>query len=288
MNCISLAYIIQAKTKLLLQYHKIAFNKDFRMRLNQYIAHHSTYSRREADALIESRRVRINNNIANPTSVLKDGDIVFVDGKRLKQAKGYTAIIYHKPKGEIVSKKDEFGRRSIYDSLDYKFKHFVYAGRLDYASEGLLILSDSKKVVSALMESSLPRTYNIKLDKGLNKEILDFIAKSMESGEWIEIAGKKGAHTKSTITKMFLAPFVDFVILKDSAKFPRIRVTLCEGKNRELRRFFAYFNYEVRDLKRVSYGFCSLNGLVAGKWRYFNRNEYNKLHHFMQADKQHT
>ncbi len=276
--------IIQARDKLLLQYHKIAFNKDFAMRLNQYIAHHSTYSRREADALIESRRVRINNNIANPTSVLKDSDIVFVDGKRLRQTQGYTAIIYHKPKGEIVSKKDECGRRSIYDSLDSKFRHFVYVGRLDYASEGLLILSDNKKVASALMESSLPRTYNVKLDKGLSDKFLDCIAKSMENGEWIEIAGKKGAHAKSTIEKILIAPFVDFEILKDSPRFPRVRVTLCEGKNREIRRFFAHFGYEVRDLKRVAYGFCSLNGLPAGKWRYFNKNEYNKLRHFMQEN----
>lgn len=251
------------------------------MRLNQYIAHHSTYSRREADSLIESRRVRINNNIANVNSVLKEGDSVFVDGKRLNQNKGYTAIIYHKPKGEIVSKNDEFGRRSIYDSLDSKFRHFVYVGRLDYASEGLLILSDSKKVVTALMESSLPRTYNIKLDKGLSKELLAFIAKSMESGKWIEL-GKKGAHTKSDIDKLMIAPFIDFEILKDTPKFPRVRVTLKEGKNRELRRFFALFNYEVRDLKRVDYGFCSLNGLPLGKWRYFNRNEYSKLRYFMQ------
>ena len=252
------------------------------MRLNQYIAHHSTYSRREADALIESRRVRINNNIANLTSVLKDGDKVFVDGKLLNQAKGYTAIIYHKPKGEIVSKSDEFGRKSIYDSLDYKFRHFVYVGRLDYASEGLLILSDSKRVATALMESSLSRTYNVKLDKGLSKEFLAFIARSMENGEWIEV-GKKGAHPKSDIDKLLLAPFIDFEILKDTPKFPRVRVTLKEGKNRELRRFFAYFNYEVRDLKRVGYGFCSLNGLPVGKWRYFNRNEYFKLRHFMQV-----
>lgn len=250
------------------------------MRLNQYIAHHSKFSRREADALIESGRVKLNHTKATLQSVLGAKDKVFVDGKLLRPVQKYTAIIYHKPKGELVSKRDDRGRRTIYDSLDSKFRGFSYVGRLDYASEGLLILSDSKQVVHSLSTAALPRTYNLKLSHALSPKLLDSVRLMLEEGRGFEIDNAKGAHTLSKIQSLTLAPFLDFEILRDSA-LPRVRVVLEEGKNRELRRFFAQFGYEILDLKRVGYGFCSLNNLPCGKWRYFTKDEYKKLKAFL-------
>ena len=68
-------------------------------------------------------------------------------------------IVYNKPKGELVTKSDPQGRKTIYDGLDSKYKHFNSVGRLDYASEGVLLLSDSVNVVNALMHSNLERVY---------------------------------------------------------------------------------------------------------------------------------
>ena len=113
------------------------------MRLNQYIAHHTKYSRREADKLISQGRVNIEKTKATLHSLLGANQRVFIDGKKIIHKEHFTCIVYHKPKGEIVSKRDERGRRVIYESLEAKFKHFVYVGRLDFASEGLLILTDS-------------------------------------------------------------------------------------------------------------------------------------------------
>lgn len=250
------------------------------MRLNQYIAHHSKFSRREADALIESGRVKLNHTKATLQSVLGAKDKVFVDGKLLRPVQKYTALIYHKPKGEIVSKRDDRGRRTIYDSLDSKFRGFSYVGRLDYASEGLLILSDSKQVVHSLSTAALPRTYNLKLSHALSPKLLDSVRLMLEEGRGFEIDNAKGAHTLSKIQSLTLAPFLGFEILRHSA-LPRVRVVLEEGKNRELRRFFAQFGYEILDLKRVGYGFCSLNNLPCGKWRYFTKEEYKKLRAFL-------
>ena len=250
------------------------------MRLNQYIAHHSKFSRREADALIESGRVKLNHTKATLQSVLGAKDKVFVDGKLLRPVQKYTAIIYHKPKGELVSKRDDRGRRVIYDSLDSKFRGFSYVGRLDYASEGLLILSDNKQVVHTLSSAALPRTYNLKLSHALSPKLLDSVRLMLEEGRGFEIDNAKGAHTLSKIQSLTLAPFLDFEILRHSA-LPRVRVVLEEGKNRELRRFFAQFGYEILDLKRVGYGFCSLNNLPCGKWRYFTKDEYKKLKAFL-------
>ena len=148
------------------------------MRLNQFIAHHCRFSRRQADKLIESGRVKVGHTLANTHTKLLPHDKVFVDGRLLRPTQEYTAIIYHKPKGELVSKSDDRHRRVIYDSLGARFAGFSYVGRLDYASEGLLILSDSKQIVHALSNSNLARVYNLKLSKPLNNKLLDLVSKN--------------------------------------------------------------------------------------------------------------
>ena len=250
------------------------------MRLNQFIAHHCRFSRRQADKLIESGRVKVGHTLANTHTKLLPHDKVFVDGRLLRPTQEYTAIIYHKPKGELVSKSDDRHRRVIYDSLGARFGGFSYVGRLDYASEGLLILSDSKQIVHALSNSNLARVYNLKLSKPLNNKLRDSIEQVLQSA--FVISNTKGAHAKNRQKNLTLQPFVDFQVLRDS-HFPRVRVTLSEGKNRELRRFFAQFGYEILDLRRISYGFCSLNSLPCGKWRYFTKEEYKKLREFLHS-----
>lgn len=249
------------------------------MRLNQYISHNSKYSRREADRLILEGRVNIEKKKATFASVLQEGERVFIDGKFLKpkSEESYTLLIYHKPKGELVSKKDDKGRKTIYHSLSSQYSHFVPVGRLDYASEGLLILTDSKKVATKLMESKLERVYLLKLDGSITQEMIG----AMQEGLVLEDA-REGGHQKSDITSMEFSPFVDFAIIKNSRNYSKLKVCINEGKNRELRRFFAHFKREVLDLKRVSYGFASLNALPCGKSRFFSKEEYKQLHQFMK------
>lgn len=248
------------------------------MRLNQYIAQNTSYSRREADKLIEQGRVNIDKTKATSHSVFAPYMRVFIDGKRIMPKTHYTCIIYHKPKGEIVSKSDERGRKTIYDSLSAQFKHFSYVGRLDFASEGLLILTDSKPITRALAESSLPRTYIVKLQGAINKDIIESMEKGIES-----TYARAGAHEKSDIEMMSFKAFDSYEIIKNTAKYSKIKVSITEGKNRELRRFFALFGLEVLDLRRVSFGFVSLNALPCGKHRYFTPQEYKALRKFLES-----
>lgn len=247
------------------------------MRLNQYIAHHTKYSRREADKLICEGRVNIEKTKATPHSLLGANERVFIDGKKIVPKEHFTCIVYHKPKGEIVSKSDERGRRVIYESLESKFKHFIYVGRLDFASEGLLILTDSTPVAKALMESDLLRTYILKINGPITQEII----KAMENG-LISEDTRAGAHSKSHITSMEFAPFSSYKILKNDNRYSKIKVSITQGKNRELRRFFGVFGREVLDLRRISYGFVHLNALPCGKKRFFTSEEYRDLHIFLQ------
>ena len=248
------------------------------MRLNQYIAHHSSYSRREADRLISEGRVRVGRVKATLHSVLKAGESVFIDGKKLMPKEHFTCIVYHKPKGELVSKSDNRNRRVIYESLGEKFRHFIYVGRLDFVSEGLLILTDSTPVAKALMESSLERGYILKL----NGAITESIIKAMEEGLECEDA-RAGGHSKSDIVSMNFASFASYQILKNDKKYSKLKVSITEGKNRELRRFFGAFGLKVLEVRRRSYGFVHLNALPCGKKRFFTKDEYKQLHLFLQT-----
>ena len=129
------------------------------------------------------------------------------------------------------------------------------------------------------MKSNLPRVYNIKIDKILTQEMID----AMQNGLSLKDA-TAGAHEKSKITQMDFAPFEAFVVRSQGKNFTKLRVAITEGKNRELRRFFAHFGANVLDLKRVSYGPFSLNNLPTGKTRYLTKKEYEMLHEFLKEE----
>ena len=253
------------------------------MRLNKYIAHNSKWSRREADRLIEGGEVTVNRIPTKEFSYdVQPGDKVAVKGKLIQPRKAgeVTMVVYNKPRGVLVTKKDDRGRSTIYHKLPGKFRHFIPVGRLDYASEGLLLLTDNPTVADRLMRSDLPRTYNLKIDKPLTPEMIE----AMEKGLILEDA-REGAHEKSAITRMEFAPFAGYAVRGENGKYTKLRVTITEGKNRELRRFFGHFGAKVLDLKRVGYGWVELNNLPENKTRYFTRKEYELLHQFLKEGK---
>ena len=248
------------------------------MRLNKYISHNTKYSRREADKLIEEGEVTLNKKVLKDFGYeVEEDDHIYVKGKAVKESKELTIIVYNKPKGVLVTKKDDRGRATIYHKLPGKYRHFVPVGRLDYASEGLLLLTDSPEVATALMESGLDRTYNLKIDKPITPEMIT----AMKEGLVLDDA-RAGAHEKSKIYSMEFAPFAHFEVRAEGQNFSKLRVTITEGKNRELRRFFAHFEAKVLDLKRVAFGGIELNNLPTNKTRYFTRREYDDVHKFMK------
>lgn len=251
------------------------------MRLNKYISHNTKYSRREADALIEAGEVTLDKRTIKDFGYeVTEEDRIYVKGQAIKVSNELTIIVYNKPKGVLVTKKDDRGRATIYHKLSGKYRHFISVGRLDYASEGLLLLTDSPEVATALLESGLDRTYNIKIDKPVTEAMIT----AMKEGLVLEDA-RAGAHEKSKIYSMEFAPFTAFELRHEGQSFTKLRVTISEGKNRELRRFFAHFDAKVLDLKRVAFGGIELNNLPENKTRYFTRREYDDVHQFMKRRK---
>ncbi|OCL84750.1 pseudouridine synthase [Arcobacter porcinus] len=253
-----------------------------RSRLNKFISHNSNYSRREADTLIAEGKVRVNNKIVTDMATkVSNSDKVEIGKKIIKEDKDrmYTVIVYNKPKGEIVSKSDPQGRKTIYDGLESRYKHFMSVGRLDFASEGLLLLSDSVEVVNSLMHSNLERIYKIKVNGFISPKV----EQAMQQGIEIEDA-TKGAFKGTKIKSMTFSPFLAYDIQTNGEKTSKIKVVINEGKNRELRRFFAHFGLNVMDLKRVEYGGVSLNNLPTGKSRFLTKEEYKNLRIFLNEE----
>ena len=250
------------------------------MRLNKFIAHYSTYSRREADQAILDGYVRIDGEIEkNPAvSVDERSANVSVSGNKITATDQFTVIVYNKPRGELVTKKDPQNRKTIYDSLSKNYKHFIPVGRLDYASEGLLLLTDASRVATALMTSKMERVYKIKI-KGPVTEGM-----KIAMGEGLELDdASAGAHEYAEEGPMSFAPFYAYQVQKDQGDYSILKVAIGEGQNRELRRFFAHFGAEIVDLKRLSFGGIELNNLPTGKVRFLERNEYASLRDFLET-----
>jgi 23S rRNA pseudouridine2605 synthase len=251
------------------------------MRLNKYIAHYSSYSRREADKAILESYVRVNGEIQdNPaTQVDEKEDVVYISGKQITPSDKYTVIVYNKPKGELVTKSDPRGRRTIYDGLESKYKHYIPVGRLDYATEGVLLLTDASKVATALMDSGLERIYKVKIKGEVTAEMETAMMNGLELSD-----ATAGGHSHSDITSMTFAPFLGYKIQKNEHNYSVLKIAISEGKNREIRRFFAHFGAEVADLKRISFAEIELNNLPTGKSRFLTRSEYSALFTFLKAD----
>jgi 23S rRNA pseudouridine2605 synthase len=251
------------------------------MRLNKYIAHHSSYSRREADRAIQDGYVRVDGEIQeNPaTQVDEKETIVYVSGKQITPRDKYTVIVYNKPKGELVTKTDPRGRKTIYDGLESKYKHFIPVGRLDYATEGVLLLTDASKVATALMNSGLERIYKVKIKGKVTQEMEDAMINGLQLAD-----ATAGGHEYSKVTSMSFAPFLGYKIQKNEHNYSILKIAISEGKNREIRRFFAHFGTDVADLKRLSFAEIQLNNLPTGKSRFLTRSEYSAVFTFLKAD----
>ena len=253
------------------------------IRLNKFISHNSKYSRREADQLIQDGEVSINSQTIKDmaTKVTKDA-IVKVKGRTVKvdNTRASTVIVYNKQKGEIVSKNDPQGRKTIYDTLSKKYGHFLPIGRLDYASEGVLLLTDDVNIANELMHSKLIRVYKIKIAGPVTSSMETY----MKNGLTLDDA-RAGAYEKTKITSMHFAPFDAYDIQSNGANFSKLKVAISEGKNRELRRFFAHFETQIMDLKRIDFGGITLNNLPSGKTRFLERKEYQNLREYIKKMK---
>ena len=228
------------------------------MRINKYIAECGVASRRNADKLILEGRVRLNNKPVTEcgVDVNEYNDTVTVDGEKISLPSQYTYIVFNKPKGCICSSSDEKGRKTVFDYVDIGKRLFT-VGRLDFDSEGLLLLTNDGEFANRLTHPSneIPKTYLVKIEG----EIAESELATLRKGVVLDDGTKTG--------KAKVKP------IRVEGDLTRLEVTIHEGKNREIRRMFEAVGKNVVFLKRISIGEFKLGGLSRGEWRYLKDNE---------------
>ena len=231
------------------------------MRLNKYLADCGVDSRRNCDEIIAQGRVKVNGKTITRLGVDVDpeNDSVSMDGRRLRQKRRDVYVMLHKPKGVVCTAKDDKGRKTVLDLVDVKARLFP-VGRLDYDTEGLLLLTTDGQLAQTLTHPShhIPKTYVARIFGELSEEE----EKSLEKGVLLD-----GALTQPASVK---------VVEKDD-RTSRIEITIFEGRNRQVRRMLESVGKDVEFVKRVSVGELRLGGLSRGKYRFLTEKEINYL-----------
>src|SRR5438270_2418039 len=234
-------------------------------RLQKIIAAAGVASRRKAEELISSGHVQVNGTVVTELGSKADPEVdhVRVNGKLLHGAQRHVYILLNKPKGYVTTMSDPEKRPTVMD-LIHGVKGRVYPiGRLDYASEGLLLLTNDGDLAHRLMKaaSHVAKTYVVKV-AGTPKE--EAITK-LRAG--VSIATDDGKRVKTGPAGVR--------VVKEAAN-PWYEVTLVEGRNRQIRRMFEAVGHHVEKIKRVRYGPLTLD-VPPGKFRALTPQEVDRL-----------
>ncbi len=230
------------------------------MRINNYISASGFCSRREADALVLAKKVKINGRLAEMGSQVKDKDRVEVNGKRIEPLKKHVYIMLNKPAG-IVCTTERKIRGNIIDFVGHKERIFPI-GRLDKDSEGLILLTSDGSIVNEILreENQHDKEYQVSVNKEITPEFL------IQMSEGVTIFNP--VKEKHEMTK-------PCVIHKNGEK--AFTIILSQGLNRQIRRMCEALGYQVVNLKRVRIMHIKLGKLKTGVWRELSEAEVNGL-----------
>ena len=233
-------------------------------RLNKYISDSGICSRREADKLIEDKKVLINNEIASIGTKIGPKDVVKVNNRVIKNKKRRVYMAFNKPVG-ITSTTDLKDPDNIIDFINYGERIFPI-GRLDKMSEGLLFLTNDGDIVNKILRAgnNHEKEYIVTVDKSISSE---FITKMTS-----------GVHILDTVTNPCKVEKMSKYIFK---------IILTQGLNRQIRRMSKVLGYNVIKLKRTRIMNIELRGIEEGQWRYLTESEINKINS-MVADSSKT
>lgn len=227
------------------------------VRLQKYMADCGVASRRKCETMIEEGRVRVNGRVVSElgSKIDPEHDKVSVDKLIIRPSVNQVYIALNKPSGYVCTVQDQFDRKIVTDLIDIK-ERIVPVGRLDYNSEGLLFLTNDGDFTYRVThpKNKIQKKYYVQVN-GIPTE--DEIAQ-MVSGIIIDDFNTKGT-------------MIQYV--KTNGNTAHYRVTISQGKNRQIRKMFEHFGYTVKKLKRVAIGNIRLGQLRTGQWRFLTKEE---------------
>lgn len=228
------------------------------VRINKFLSNCNLGSRRKVEELITEKKVYINDILVTElsTQVDPDNDIIKVGRKIVKYENQKIFILMNKPKNYIVSTSDEFKRKTVYDLLPDFAKTLHPIGRLDYESEGLLILTNDGDITNKVLHPSykIEKTYRVIVKGKLEISHIQQLRKG------VKIDGYTTQEAKV---------FLNYA----SDEKSELKMIIKEGKNRQIRKMLEVLGFEVTFLKRLQIGEIKLEKLPAGNWRFLKDSE---------------
>ena len=225
------------------------------MRINKYLSQIGICSRREADKLIDSGRIKVNNELAVLGTKIKEGDKITIDNKLIKpKKKKIIFIAFNKPKGIVCTTNRMIEKNNIIDFINFPERIFP-VGRLDKLSEGLILLTNDGSLVNKVLRSrnNKEKEYLVEVNKNITA---DFIRQM-----------SNGIPILNTVTK-------NCKLVKVSTT--TFKIILTQGLNRQIRRMCEFLGYKVVSLKRIRIMSINLD-VETGKWRHLSSLELDSL-----------
>ncbi len=225
------------------------------MRINKYLSQIGICSRREADKLVDSKRIKVNDEIAMLGTKIKEGDKITIDNKLIKPQKKKTILIaFYKPIGIVCTTNRLIEKNNIIDYINFPERIYPI-GRLDKLSEGLILLTNDGSLVNKILRSrnNNEKEYLVEVNKKITP---DFIRQM-----------SNGIPVLNTVTK-------NCKLVKVSST--TFKIILTQGLNRQIRRMCEFLGYKVISLKRIRIMNIRLD-VEIGKWRHLSSHELNSI-----------
>ncbi len=238
--------------------------KSTTLRLNKYLAECGLASRRKADELIEEGMVQVNGKTTYELGIKVDPSVdrITVRGKPVKPPTQKIYIVFYKPESVVTSMDDPLGRPTVASFLkDIPYRVFP-VGRLDWDTEGLLLLTNDGDFSQKVMhpKEEIPKTYMVKLDGKPTDAQLEKLKRG------VTIPGGK-----------VKAKFVERAKVGDSANYDWVKIVITEGKNRQVRYMFQKIGYDVKKLKRTAIGQLTLGPLKKGEYAFLDEGGIRRV-----------
>lgn len=231
------------------------------MRINKYLALAGLGSRRNVEVLVTTGKIKVNGKVVRDLSTdIKETDSVQFNNKPIKVSSNFVYYKLHKPKGYVTTVDDDKERKTVMDLLR-GVHHRVYpVGRLDYDTEGLLLFTNDGDITNILTKpnSEVEKTYTVHIEGVITKDEIQRLAAGVDIG---------GYTTKPCRIQL----------VEQLDKIAKLKVTISEGKNRQIRKMFEVIDKNITLLRRVQIGEITLGGLSRGEYVPLNAKELKYL-----------